>query len=175
MNLHELGIQGGLEKAAASTRKRGPWKRGLMRAGGARGSLSSGGKFGKGVPGRAGPGMKAADNVYGSSKTAAFTPALFQQAMRVAASVVKEMSPAMLSGAMTGAAVSAIRADSDKGSAAVKGALMGSLVGGVLGTGGALGMASSQPHYRELQNTIGLITGGVSGFYTDVQKDKPHG
>jgi hypothetical protein len=196
MNLHELGIQGGLEKAAASKRKRGPWKRRLLMGGAAVGGLVVGGSFGRSIAKQYGlkAGMQAlpVGLVAGASvgataggltgvqvdrfnKKAAFTPAMFQQAMRVAAGVVKEMSPAMMSGAMTGAAVSAIRADGDKGSAAVKGALMGSLVGGVLGTGGALGAAKSTPHYRELQNTLGLITGGVSGFYTDVHKDRADG
>ena len=99
-----------------------------------------------------------------------------QRALEVATQAVRAMGPAMLTGALTGAVVARTRADRDKGGAMARGALAGAALGGVIGTGAAMGesrrifqAAGGDPQLaaqkiRSLQQLVGAGGGAVGGL-----------
>lgn len=95
------------------------------------------------------------------AKTAGVT--INADAARAAVEAVKLMSPAMISGALTGAMMASIR-NRGNPEEAVKGALLGGTIGGLVGTGAAMGTAMDPRHFVEVQSSIGSLAGGFSAF-----------
>lgn len=188
--------------AARRGRKRGPWARRLMMTGAAVGGLAVGGGFGRSIAKQYGlrAGIQAAPIgvIAGASmgaptgwvagvhadrfnKKAAIDPMKMQRAMELANGAIRAMGPAMLTGAVTGALMSRIRADKDKGSAMARGAIAGAALGGVIGTGVAMGesrkifeAAGRNPqvaadHVRNLQRVVGAGAGAIGGMLPRVE------